>query len=439
MKITECSYCGILAITDEGVCTTCKTSLEPELPDQTTKTDNQIESSSVSQTVSQTFSSPRNHDFQNSTASEGFPGYRQSTQLPLDSTCLRCGAPAPRSHRRCSSCETKSEQKSSPVRKLAFLGIFLALLLGGYLLFYYEDSSPAGVLKKYERASGADPSLIFENFSFNGKAHVFVTAFKGTPDKVTFQDGKFVTGESVRVGEENYSFKMVFKKPNKSKIEFTKSDVSPGSTAQTPAFIQAFDGVNGWRYSSMMNQKPTTEKTDDAFADRSLGLGLDKYDSVELLNDAIASEFGKEVIQSYDSIKTFEVSSLPVKSEEKVIVHTKKTLSNQKIDNSLMIFDKKSGFLLGVIKKSIVNGTTVISTIFIDKYRKFPVNYQGFFGVGSKSVLVPTSWKFVMEPPKSTPAGGNSSPRINVTIELNVEELKVDTQIDDAIFIMPGG
>ncbi|HEY0458949.1 MAG TPA: hypothetical protein VGC97_07315 [Pyrinomonadaceae bacterium] len=422
MKISECSFCGVLAITDQDICASCRAFTSPENQSATAQNPSQTEANAFHQAPRTAFnpaypatvSAPANEyapPFQAPPAPRG-----NSYQPPpvIEGRCLRCQTPVPRGTPKCSDCA--NGKKSSPLKLLVVFTI-IAVVVGFFSFDYiYTQVSPRGVFRKYEKTTGADNSLIFENFTLKGDTNVSVSS---GPSYTTagFSDRNAVGAK--------FSFKMVFKKPNKSSIEF----ISDTDTGSVTAFKQAFDGVRGWKFTNMMNQPAGYQDTDDGFASKKLGLGMDEYDSLEFLNDKIAEEYGKENIKTLTAIEALEVADLKKPSEGKIVVLANQKI-NGKIDSSLLVFDRSSGLLVGMIKKTMVREMPLFTFIYFNKYAKFPVKRSGYFGVEETRILVPTAMSFVTR--------ANNSGQVNsmpvVTIELAVKNVEFDAAIEDSYF-----
>ena len=431
MKINECSYCGMTAFTDEGICPACKLALGQT--ETTQNTENIVETSPVEEVFESFPQFFESEDYANQSQTEFVREMRSPPRRDSPESwkrCAVCNAGIAQYREVCSRCElsVKSVRKKSGFGKYAVGIIMLILIVGGFYHFR-ADNSPAGILKKFEKATGTSKSLIFETFVMRGEAKIIATG-------ATVQ-GPTTASNPVRIlTEEKYYFDMFFKNPSKVFLDFYKIAVKPNSPAHESAYKQGFNGTNGWKYTNLFNHLARLEDSGDGFGERRMGLGLEEYESVEALSETIRAAYGDELIKSFDSLKTFEVEGAAIPSEKKTYLLAKKTKTDGTIDESLLIFDEKSGFLVGLLKKSNVNNSTVTTKIYADSYKKFYVKEQGFFGIKSKFVLVPTVWKFVMGQPKTTESN-NPAANISVNIELKVESLTTDTPIDDAIFEKP--
>ena len=432
MKINECSYCGMTAFSDEGICPACQAALgQSEIAQNpVSETEYAAETFPV-ESFPQSFESANYADnsqteFASANVSprrNAFEGYKR---------CAICNAGIAQYREVCSRCTVavKPDKKKSGFGKFATAFVFLILIVGG---FYYlrEDTSPAGILRKFEKATGTSKNLVFETFVMKGESTISITGAR-SPGPITQSNPISI------LATEKYYFDMSFKNPSKILLDFYKISVTPNSPSHESAYMQGFNGTNGWTYTNIFNQPARLEDGGDAFGDKRMGLGLEEYESVEALSEAKRAEYGDELIKSFDTLKTFEVDGAQIVSEKKSYLLARKTKADGKTDESLLIFDEKSGFLVGLLKKDIVNGTPVVTKIFADIYKKFWVKEKGYFGVGGKFVLMPTIWKFIMGLPKSA---GNTSPMasVSVTIELKVESLTTDVAVDDTIFEKPSG
>ena len=219
----------------------------------------------------------------------------------------------------------------------------------------------------------------------------------------------------------SFSFKMTYQKPNISGVEMIRENET--------VYKQVFDGVKGWKYTNMPGQRAGYQDTEDAFAAKKMGLGLDEYDSLEFMNDAAAQQFGPQNIKVLTDKKEFEVADLKKPTGEKTILVGKQK-RNGKTDTTLLVFDQSTGLLLGVIKNDMTGNVLVTTIIHFDKYAKFPVKRKGLFGVGETRILAPTKMTFVTHGNDSAQVGGVPI----VTIELNVKALETDAQIDAGYF-----
>lgn len=422
MKISECSYCGALAITDKDVCTSCEALISPEAaPVAANAPQTTINGfGQTSQTVlNSAYPAPQTKYIpQAAPPRNNFPRSYQPAQPVLDARCLRCKTPIPRGQSQCFDCENRKSPRGK------FLAAFLVIaVIAGFFSFDYVYAmvSPRGIFRKYAKTTGADDSIIFGNFSLKGEARVMpIYSFGFNAESVDTA----TAGQNQELGEK-FSFKMIYQKPNLSSIEFTKTEPSGNRTA----FKQVFDGVRGWKYTDMPGQPAGYQDTNDAFASKKMGLGMDEYDSLEFSNGSTEIEFGKQTVSVLSEKKSFNIGGAPTPSDSKVIVKATQR-HNGVPDSSLLVFDQKTGLLLGIIKIAMMNNTSFTTTIFFNNYEKFPVKRQGFFGVGNSMVMVPTRMSFVTGPSKASPQG--MSPMI--MIDLNVKGLDIDAPIDEKYF-----
>jgi hypothetical protein len=413
----------MLAITNEqDVCTSCEAFVAPEpAPANNPETNFQTETNPFGHAsqgapvhafpaTPNTQYVPSEMNYQqtappNFQENRGFP----LSEPPLESSCLKCGAPIPRGQRTCAiNCATK---KSSPWRYL------VALLLIGVIGFFtfdyaYEQVSPYGTFRKYAKMTGADDSLVYENFVLKGETVVSVDA---PPDINSLGTRKS------RDLTENFSFKMVYKKPNISGVELMSGNDT--------VFKQVFDGTSGWKYMNMPGQPAGYQDTEDGFGAKKMGLGLDEYSSLEFLNEATTQEFGEGYIKQLREIKEVEVSDLKQPSKEKTFIVAKQK-RNGKTESTLLVFDQQTGLLLSMVKNSMMGNLLVTSAIYFDKYSKFPFKRKGLLGTGETRVLLPTMMKIVTH--------ANNSGQLNgmpiVTIQLNVKTVETDAALDPGYF-----
>ncbi len=422
MKITECSYCGALAITNQDICASCESLVSPEAHFVTENVVKPATDRFQQTGLNPAYPSPNNEfippirENRNNFANPYAP-----TQPALDSKCLRCKTAVPRGQSKCFDCESK---KTSSLKFFAVLTI-LAGLIGFFGFDYiYEKISPRGIFRKYAKTTGADDSLVFENFSLKGEARV--TVISGFGFNAESLNNKLSSPSSNNQdGGDKFSFKMIYQKPNKSSIEFFKGD---GPESQT-AFKQVFDGVRGWKYTNMPNQPGGYQDTNDAFASKKMGLGLEDFDSVEFLNDEITLEFGTETIKVLSGRKNFEMGGVQTPTDSKVIVkgnHKRNGIT----ESSLLVFDQQTGLLLGTIKNALLNNVPVTTVIYFNNYEKFSVNRKGYFGVAKQMTLVPTRMTFVTGKSQASAMTGNSL----LMMDLNVKGLEIDAPIDENYF-----
>ncbi len=434
MEISQCSYCGMTCFTEAGVCPACRealgqTSETIETPPTFETNSNFSSVESFPQTFIQTASPPTGF------AAETFPETAPPPRAAEWKRCPVCNAGIAQYREVCSRCATvPTVKKKSLAGRLAKIFVLL-ILIGGGFFYFYEDTSPAGILRKNAKVTGWNGNLIFETIAMKGDVSVTVSAFRNTPNKYLFDKGQLVNGENVTLAAENYSFEMLFKNPNKSFLDFYKT-AAPGSDVRQSAFKQGFNGTTGWKYTNMFNQPVTLENTNDGFGERRMGLGLEEYETVEPLNDTVRAEYGDEAIKSFDSVQNFDVDGKPTLSQEKICLLARRKKADGKTDESVLVFDKKSGFLVGILKKENSGANSLLAKIFFDGYKRFWIKENGFFGIKDKPVLVPTIWKFVMTPPQSA-ATANSSPSVSVTMEMKIVSLTTDVPVDDAIFEKP--
>lgn len=414
MKISNCSYCGLLAITNEDVCESCESLFSPDDQDSTQSNETElppmVESSSIS-----TSSTPDNESlWERSQNRNQFSDSDRPIQTDSKSNCLRCGIPIDYGLTKCFECENKK----FPAVKVSIVFAVLAILIGTFSFSYiYESFSPWGIYGKYAKATGADDSIIFENFSFKGEARVMATI--PSKDPKSFESSLSVSNVYGQQGGEKFSFEMVYKKPNMTSIEFTRG-------SQT-VLKQVFDGTLGWKYTNMPNQPVGYQDTDDAFGLKKMGMGLEEYDSMEFLDDKIKAEYGEENIAVFSGLKTFDVEGIKKDSKSLVIVQGRNK-KNGKDDKSLLIFDQETGFLIGMMRKDMVNNSPVVTTILFNNYKKYLVNKQSYLWVSNDYVLIPTKTTFVMKQTGSI---------YSIVIELNIEKFNIDVPIDDKVFVKP--
>ena len=336
---------------------------------------------------------------------------------------MMCKKPIPLGERICFECNNKK----FPVAK--FLGTFalLAILAGGfYFYLHFIKNSPSAILKKFAAVTGADKAGDFESLSLKGKTMFSIRI--GTKMFRGFVDNAGI-GNAPKPLEENCSFEMTIQKPNKSYLEFFKTDPLNGAVKTQVAYQQAFDGFNGWSYINMFNQPPRYEDQGNGFDSNKMGMGLGDYDSVEFLNDEIKKQYGTENIERLTSLSTFYVDEVVKNTESKVVVLAKKT-RGEKTDAELLVFDEKTGFMLGMIKKEEVKGSVVTTIISTNNYKTFTVEGKTS---GVSSAILANRWSFEMETPD--PKGTGQS--IFVTIILDIESMKIDVPVDEKIFLKP--
>jgi hypothetical protein len=437
MKIAECSYCGIFAITEQDACENCQTALEINLPAAVEKT-NQInqfnEETNVQVNVVSTSIKPDNQVFpQTQQSDNGFDTPQHYWQPALDSKCLRCGTPVQTGQSRCFDCDSIGNVKKSPLIGISKILLIFAVFIGGYMLYQYVNNSPGWIFRKYAKATGADNSIIFENFSLNGESQLMIGRYSNQQNMLSAnQSNSYNFQQEGLLVAEDFSFTMIFKKPDKFSLEFIKEDTSPNSKGSYTAFKQVFDGIKGWKFTNINNQSPRYEDSDDAFAEKKMGMGLEEFDSMEVVqatDENIKMEYGPQTIKTVTDLSNLIVEGATISSDKKVIIYAKKK-HNGKTDASLMFFDEKTGFLIATIKKAEVDGKVVISKIYTNSYNKFPVKKKGFFGKQSTLILIPTKWTITTEPSIAEKTG------ITMTITLNIKKVDVDTNISDDIFDM---
>jgi hypothetical protein len=179
MKISECIYCGMTAITENDVCTSCKAFLEPEPAAQQTAPNvsqpqqfqQEFQSSAMPAGVPVYGETSNNYPRQAPPVRDAVGGYN-SFQPPnaLTAKCLRCHAPTEQGQSQCFDCANR--KKASPLKKFAVLLIIVAVI--GFFSFDYVFAfvSPRGVFRKYAKATGADSSISVDTFSFKGEVRM---------------------------------------------------------------------------------------------------------------------------------------------------------------------------------------------------------------------------------------------------------------------------
>lgn len=337
----------------------------------------------------------------------GFPN-SEPTATPLDSNCVKCRTPIPRGQRICFDCQNK---KSSPWKYL------VALLLIGVIGFFtfdyaYEQISPYGTFRKYAKMTGADDSLVYENFVLTGDTTVSVD------DMPRIKMG----GTSISQREmESFSFRMIYKKPNVSGVELLRGNET--------VFKQVFDGTSGWKYTNMPPQPAAYQDTEDGFGSKKMGLEMDEYDSLEFLNPATTQEFGELNITDLREIKEVEASSIKHPSAEKTFIVGKQK-RNGKTESSLLAFDQKTGLLIGMIKKQTMGNLVLTTVITFNTYVKYPVKRKGLLGVSTVGVLMPTEMTLVTRASNSSQPGGMPE----VTLDMTVQKVEIDAEIEPNYF-----
>ena len=418
----------MLAITDRDVCTSCQAFVTPETQPALAQ-DAVPPASSEFQQTPQTFPAPAFPVPDNQYAPQTFQNRTGFTNSPpiMDARCARCKILIERGQTQCFDCQNR--KSSSPFKSIA---AFVVFAVAGYFGFnyFFANSSSHAIIRKFEQTTGADSSIVFENFTFSGDAQMTVS---NVSTQQVLMGREPQNNQKAKPVTANFNFQMIYKKPNKSLIEMTAQDASGTYTA----YKQAFDGVTGWKLTNIGNRLPRVETTEDAFAEKKMGMGLDEYDSVEevtIKDENIINTYGLETLQFVSGFSTVYVEGSPVSCPKKTIILVKKK-QNGKTDASLLFFDEKTGFLMAVVKKTEVNGTSVISKIFTDTYKKFPVKRKGTFGVEDMHILIPTSWTIETEPSEADQRLGNAN--LFVTINLHIKEVVIDSSVNDSAFAMP--
>lgn len=429
MKIIECSGCGKLAIIENEMCANCETeqSTEQNIVNQKSY----IESSPISDFNAEPYPPTQSN--------EVYPNQlhtynNQPRQHFSYSNCRLCKIQIQSPQTICFECSNKK----FPVGK--FFGAFAlaAILIGGF--YFYKSNianSPSAIFKKYERVTGTDKYNEFKSLSFTGDSTVTARIAPHIDIQKLFTE--FTQADSLKSSqprriyrslEENFTYTMIFQQPNKSSIEFLKKDAKNKTSQGKVVFKQVFDGVQGWKYSNMFNQPVKIEDTGDGFSDNRLGVGFGEFDSVEFLNDKIKAEYGEENINMLKGLSTFWLNNKFVVTESKVIVEVKQT-RNGKTNASLMMFDERTGFLLEILNKDVIKGSTVISKIRTNSYKTFSIKRSG--QSEAETVILPEKWVFEME--ELNVNAINDS--LYVTITLGIDNIELDVPIDDSIFAKP--
>ncbi|MBS1795119.1 MAG: hypothetical protein JSS81_14770 [Acidobacteria bacterium] len=441
MIVSECSYCGSQALTENGVCAVCAAFITPPAEPAETHPAPPANEYQPSPPVVEfqmppadfapASAAPRS-EFQPPPAfspSPAFPppprraGFDNGFQPPpvMDARCVRCKTMIPRGQTVCADCANKK----SPRLKVAVI-LMLLIAAAGYFGFdyVYAAVSPRGVFRKYAKTTGADDSLVFDGYSMKGEARVtFITDPNFNAN--TLDEGMSLQNmDAQRIGQ-FFSLQIVYKKPNLSGVELTQ-----GAGAETrTVFKEVFDGARGWSYTNMPNQPAGYQEKGDGFPSKKMGLGMEEYDSAAFIDPEIQKEYGVETIKLLSEKKGLDVAGVRTPSETKTIVKAVQK-QNGRDEASLLVFDEKTGLLLGMIKKEAVNGAPVTTTIFFNNYDRFSVKRSGLFGTGSARVLVPTRITLVMSR-AGDPMAALAPP---LMIDLNVKSIDTETPVDDKFF-----
>lgn len=430
MPISECSFCGALSVTENSVCAACEQLMGGQTARQPTEQfsspqegfqqfpqgfegfgSDAVPSNSFHQprqevASAQTFEQPT-RSFQPPRQQFGGPFQPENT-----STCLRCGSVIPRGMSTCDSCP--GGKSKSFLKKLAVVAILLVIGYFSYDLGF-EMVSARGVVRRYEKATGSDAT--FDSIVFKGEVDV-----KQVPG---FFNGKSIDMTQVgKIPGAAFDFTMVFQSPGKSAVEMEQGG--------TTVFKQAYDGTKGWELNRMGGQSSVVDKN-DGFGLRKMGVGIDDFDSVEFMDSSAASSFADGKVDNVKSIAQIKVGSETKTIGERVCVKGVST-RNGKPETSVMVFDKSSGLLIGMVKTEKVGDKEVPSVILFDEYRRFAYKGSGplnFFR--SNQVSVPTKWTIAISPP--------ANPQIIIPSPLvmtfNVADVSFDGIFNPQIFNRP--
>lgn len=420
MPISECSFCGALTVTETGICSACEQMMNDTVASQSAETvtppprelerfpegfegfgnpASQPDPPAFSQPP-QTFAPPPRRDF--------VPAFEPEKT----STCLRCGATIPRGMATCDACP--AGRSKSVLKKLALVAAMLVL---GYFAydFGYEMVSARGVVRKYEKATGS--GVAFDSIVFKGDVEVKnVAGF--------FKDKKIDMATVAATPGSNMEFTMVFQSSGKSAVELEQGG--------TTLFKQVYDGTKGWEL-SRVGGRPAIVDKNDGFGLRKMGVGIDDFDSVEFMDARAASDFAGGRVDNVKSIAQIKLGSETLNISERVCVKAV-AIRNGKPETSVLVFDKSSGLLIGMIKVEKVGDKEVSSVILFDDYRRFTYKGSGplsFFR--SNQVSVPTKWTIAVS--------GPPDPQIPVpgamVMSFTVADVSFDGIFNPAIFNRP--
>ena len=412
----------MMAFSENGVCPSCETanSTEPVFDEESANEFDDFQTVPVSG-----FSQELNteiepdEDFSPPSYSQNFDDFqslqsdRPSYQSAPRVSCMLCNKLIPAVQKVCSECANKK----SPMKKLftAFAVLAILAILGGgvYAYKFYLENAPMRVLDDYAKATGSDKMANIQNLSLKGKV------------KIKVSTSPINQGLQTRSMEEFLLFDLILENPNKSYMEFFKNNSENNPSQKEVFYKQAFDGFNSWKFVRLFDQPAQLEDTPGGVEGSKPEFFLQKYDSVEYLNDEIKKEYGEEALEQLTSITSFAVDGNLKMSNSKEIVQVKKNN-----DKTLMVFDKKSHLLLGILKIDNSKGSPLTATIYADNYRTLKVKEKN---AGEVSVLLANQWKFEMY-------GKNvesSKVDVSVSMTLNIESVETDITVDPKIFYKP--
>lgn len=427
MPISECSFCGALTVTENNVCTACEQMMGGN-PNHQTREDfshqqnaaerfpqgfegfvqaaNRPEPQAFNQPPqsfnqpSETFVPPPRREFV-------APYHSQST-----STCLRCGSTIPRGMSTCGGCptgKTKSFLKRAVVVAVILVMGYFAYDLG------YEMVSARGVVRRYEKVTGS--AAAFDSIVFKGDVEV-----KPVPG---FFSGKNIdTSGMGSIPAAGFDFTMVFQSSGKSAVELEQGGMT--------VFKQVYDGTKGWELNRMGGRNSIQDKN-DGFGLKKMGAGIDDYESVEFMDSSAVSGFASGLVENVKSIASIKMGNETLMIGERVCIKAV-AQRNGKPDTSVLVFDKSSGLLIGMVKTDKVGDKEMPSVILFDEYRRFTYKGSGPFSFfRSNQVAVPTKWTFAAPLPVDQQ---NYMPNVLV-MTFKVADVSFDGIFNPAIFNRP--
>jgi hypothetical protein len=432
MKISTCCYCGVTGFTNDAeVCFSCEKMMAPAA-EPTATGDHAAAENVPGASVQAAAGSPSAFaDADPAAEREGFGHTYEPAGAAMDARCLRCQQPVARGRSQCDSCE--NPKRGFPFFKCAAL--LIALAVGGFFGFehVFVKVSPYGIMWKSAKNSGWDSSIVYENFAVRGEAEVQLVPYRVGGDEplvekplTILNTAALLSAQSVaEANKKKFSFRLVFVKPDKVGIELIDND-GPGPKT---IFKQVFDGERGWKYVDMPNQPVGYEDTGDAFSSKKMGLGAEEFRSLEFLTSSIGIEYGVKNVDVLTERRSLTVDGETLNSDERVTVQAKMD-HDGKPDATLLVFDRGTGLLMGMMKKTVLDKAIITTHVVFDCYQKFRVKYKGLFGSSYKDVMVPTKWRLGIGDRTGTALG----PTPYILVNLTVENFETDSRIEEGFF-----
>lgn len=408
MNQTECSYCGAVVTLHLTNCKVCGSKLPENHTD--VKPDN--------------YSAGYNpgSDFQTQQARHNF---RNSNARFIPLRCVDCGLPAPNGKTRCFKCNSAIERQANSKNKsrsiIMTAGVSLTLLLAAVVYFYYDFSaSPNFVIKKYEKTTGVDKSLVYKNYVLTGNGRIVMNSSAGN------------------ILDKNFIFNFTFENPNKYSAEYTNINLFMKPELQRLTILkQVFDGISHTQFNNFKGDHYSQNSTgqiielpvEDA-SNREMRLGLTEYESVELLENEHCKGIDAVTCATISGSKSYKVDEktfnyLPA---QEVQLRAQRKDADKSLKKDWLVFDGSTGLLVSELREGKIGDLTQDIRIEYKEYQTFKAPAKGFFGAEyTKDIKMPSVIVIKV----------HVSGQYDMTVNLEMEKLEFNHILDDETFQLP--